>query len=137
MNEEKIKELLEEIGIGVALVFDERKPDFFKKAFIRQPEKDCEALHCEIRLKTDHDEVYVFEGKSRFLSDLQLMYIPSGEAALYFRQWQKDFEPVYLFNDGERDLEIKTPYGTYRLPAGKQVRAHRDEYTYRMNEGEK
>ena len=35
MNEEKIKELLEEIGIGVALVFDERKPDFFKKAFIR------------------------------------------------------------------------------------------------------
>ncbi len=137
MNEEQIKEFLDQIGIGVAVVFDERKTDFFKEAYIKQPDKDCEALRCEIRLKVGHDEVYVFEGKSRFLSDLQLMYIPSGEASLYFRQWQKDFEPVYLFNDGERELEIKTPYGTYQLPAGKHVRAHRDEYTYRMNEGEK
>ena len=132
METESIRSFLNDKQIGVLIVLDEGEALYDKAAYIKQPDKEgCDELHHEVKLKTYFDEIFIYEEKGRYFSDLQLMYIPLEKNCLRFKEWQKGFEPVYLFNDGKETLEVKTPYGVYAIPAGKWVRAHKDEYTYR------
>lgn len=134
MNKDDLIKFMNDIGVGVMLVFDEREAYYFKYGLLKKPEeetKDCIGMH--VRQGTYQDGVYLFEGKLRSMSDLQFMFYPYKDGRLQFAQWQKEYEPVYVCNDGVKDLEVDTPYGMYLIPAGKYVRCHKDEYTYRID----
>lgn len=118
---------------GVMFIFSDEK-EYYIDSFIVKEKDEAPVLHKKysVRLGTYQDSVFLYTGDSRYLSKFRFQFFPYAGNRLKFCSWQREYEPVFVCNASERQLEVDTPYGKYLIPARTKIRCGKDDTEYRI-----
>ena len=119
---------------GVLFIFSDEK-EYYIDSFIVKENNEAPALHKKysVRLGTYQDRVDLYTEDSRFLSKFRFQFFPYAGNRLKFCSWQREYEPVYVYNASGKQLEVDVPYGKYLIPAKTRIRCGKEETEYRID----
>ena len=134
MNDSEILKLFpEKIGKGLLFVFSDEDYDYFEAFVLKEEGKDAEVFHRKIvKMGTYQDAIYCCNDASLYLSEMKFMYYPYVGNRLRFREWMRKYEPVFIYNDGLKDLECDTPYGIFLIPPKETCLCDEKQMKYRI-----
>lgn len=115
---------------GTMFIFSDRKDYYLDRFIIKAPEEEavtCDRYH--VKQGMYQDSVHCKIKEDPFFD---FRFLPYKDNRLKFYSWSHDYRPVYLVNEGEKDLEIDTPFGYYLIPAGEMLECKKDQEKYRI-----
>ena len=121
---------MNETGIGTIFIFSDRKDYYLDCFIIKAPEEDP-VVYDAYRVKQGmfQDEVFC-RIRDDHLFDFR--FFPYKDNRLKFFGWSDDYRPVYVMNEGEKDLEVDTPFGYFLIPPGEILECKRGQEKYRI-----
>lgn len=132
-EEEYVKLFPKQIEKGILFIFSDEKEYYIDSFIIKEKdEKPILYRKYSVRLGTYQDSVFLYTGESRYLSKLKFQFFPYAGNRLKFCSWQREYEPVYVYNASEKELEVDTPYGKYLIPSGTRILCGEEETKYRI-----
>ena len=108
--------------VGTVLSFSSAEGYYIRTATVVKPNGEVQDVPYRVHQGMFQDSV-LLRGKRTdpFMRDFEFCFFPYAGNRLRFYTWTKVFEPVYLANEGNDDLEIDTPYGDFLIPAGASI----------------
>jgi hypothetical protein len=122
---------IDELEFGTVFVFSDQKEYYLDRYIIKAPEQDA-LLYRSFRVKlgTYQDEVIC---KAEEYPDFDFRFFPYQKQRLKFFSWSGHFKPVWLCNEGEKDLEVDTPFGIFLVPGKSCCLCSRENREYQID----
>ncbi len=133
-REEKNMELFpKDIDSGVMFIFSDEK-EYYIDSFILKEKNETPVRYGKyyVKLGTYQDCVHLFTGDSRYLSKFKFQFFPYKDNRLKFCSWQSEYEPVFIYNASDKELEVDVPYGSYLIPPRTRIRCDIEETKHRI-----
>lgn len=123
-----------DIDKGIMFVFSDEEDYYIDSFIVKETDKEAVLYRkYSVKLGTYQDSVYLYTGDSRYLSKLKFQFFPYAGNRLKFCSWQREYEPIYIFNASESELEVDVPYGKYLIPAKTRILCGKEEMKYRID----